>query len=104
MDLGERYCIICDRKNIESIQKLLFSLGYNWNGQSKPDLNYVLPSNTFYEKRIYISNYGSGCDGWILKDKFVYSPNFEDNDNVNIYTDLGLLRKEKLLKIKQNDN
>lgn len=29
MNLGEKYCIICDRKNIESIQKLLFSWGTN---------------------------------------------------------------------------
>ena len=104
MNLGERYCIICDRENIETIQKLLFSWDYKWNGQSHLDVNYVLPSNTFSDKKIYISNYGNGDDGWILKDKFVHSSSFEDNDNVNIYTDLSLLRKEKLLKLKQNDN
>jgi hypothetical protein len=106
MDLGERYCIICDRENIESIQKLLFSWGYKWNGQSSLKVNELLSHKMFTSnKKIYLSNYSNGMNGWTLKYKFVHDSEFEDiqdNENINVYTDLILLRKQKLLKLKKS--
>lgn len=105
MNLGEKYCIICDRENIESIQKLLFSWGYKWNGQSHLKTNKLLPIDYFIiNEKIYISNYSKDNFGWVLKQKFVYSTDFEDDDNVNLYTDIVLLRKEKLKKLNNENN
>ncbi len=78
MNLGEKYCIICDRKNIKSLQKLLFSWGYKWNGSSNLKTNHLLPIDYFsINKKIYISNYSNDNFGWVLKHNFVHSTTLE---------------------------